>query len=327
MAEPLHVLTLADEAFALPLAVLVRSSLDQLAPHQSLCLTVVDGGIREATRARLVASWTDPRFSVRWCAPPEALAVPRTAGRIPPLTFARLCVPRLVPRGCARAIVLDADQLVLRDLGQLAAEPLEGALALAPRDPFIPCVSSPNGLAHFEALGLAPGAPYFTGAMMVVNVDGWRHDRVSERALRYVADHAADLRTYDQDALNAVLAGRVRELDARWQVQPRALSLGRRVTPHLDDEGRARLARDPWIVHFSGRLKPWLYEGRTAFDARYHDVVQRTAFRGHRPPRDLRALLYRVYDGRLRRLLYPLELRADGALRSLRRRRARAVAG
>lgn len=327
MAEPLHVLTLADEAFALPLAVLVRSSLDHLASDQSLCLTVVDGGIREGTRARLVASWTDPRLSVVWCAPPEGLAVPRFGGRIPPLTFARLCVPRLVPGGCTRAIVLDADQLVLADLGQLAAAPLEGALVLAPRDPFIPCVSSPNGLVHFEELGLSPGAPYFTGAMMVVDVDGWRRDLVSERALQYVVDHARHLRAYDQDALNAVLAGRVRELDARWQVQPRALSLSPRVTPHLDAEGRARLADDPWIVHFSGRLKPWLYEGRTAFDSRYRDVVQRTAFRGHRPPRDVRALLYRIYDGRLRRLVYPLELRADSALRSWRRRRAWPLAG
>ena len=327
MAEPLHVLTLADEAFALPLAVLVRSSLDHLAPHLRLCLTVVDGGIRAGTRARLVASWTDPRLSVVWCAPPEGLALPRTFGRIPPLTFARLCVPRLVPSGCTRAIVLDADQLVERDLGCLAAEPLEGALVLAPRDPFIPYVSSPNGLAHFAELGLAPSAPYFTGAMMVVNVDGWRRELVSERALRYVTDHARHLRTYDQDALNTVIAGRFRELDARWQVQPRALSLSPRVTPHLDDDGRARLAKDPWIVHFSGRLKPWLYAGRTLFDSRYRDVVQRTAFRGHRPPRDVRALLYRIYDGRLRRFLYPLELRADSALSTWRRRRARAVAG
>ena len=37
MAEPLHVLTLADEAFALPLAVLVRSSLDHLAPATRAC--------------------------------------------------------------------------------------------------------------------------------------------------------------------------------------------------------------------------------------------------------------------------------------------------
>ena len=327
MAEPLYVLTLADEAFALPLAVLVRSSLDHLASDLGLCLTVVDGGIHEETRARLMTSWTDPRLSVVWCAPPVDLAVPRLAGRIPPLTFARLCVPRLAPKGCRRAIVLDADQLVLRDLGELAAEPMEDALVLAPRDPFIPCVSSPNGLWHYRELGLAPSAPYFTGAMMVVDVDGWRRELVCERALRYVADHARHLRTYDQDALNAVLAGRFRELDARWQVQPRTLSLLPRVTPHLDAAQRTRLAGDPWIVHFSGRLKPWLYEGRSAFDSRYRDVVERTAFRGHRPPRDARALLYRIYDGRLRRVLYPLELRADAALRSLRRRRAAAVAG
>jgi lipopolysaccharide biosynthesis glycosyltransferase len=320
MAEPLHVLTLADERFALPLAVLLRSSLDHLSPGARLDVTVVDGGIQDATRARIEASAADPRLRVEWRPPPADLVVPRLAGRIPPLTFARLLVPSLVPPDCTRAVVLDADQLVLTDLDRLAREALSGALALAPRDPFIPFVSSPNGLAGFEALGLSPRAPYFAGAMMVVDVPAWRRERVAERALQFVAEHARELRSYDQDAINAVLAGRIRELDARWQVQPRALALSARVTPHLDAVERARLRADPWVVHFSGRLKPWLYEGRSAFDARYREVVERTAFRGQPPPRNARAALFRLYDGWLRRTFYPLELAADSALRARRRR-------
>ena len=270
-----------------------------------------------------MASWTDPRLSVAWCAPPADLPVPRIAGRIPPLTFARLCVPELVPRACTRAIVLDADQLVLRDLGRLAAEPLGDALVLAPRDPFIPCVSSPNGLQRFEELGLAPSAPYFTGAMMVVNVDGWRRELVSERALRYVADHASQLRTYDQDALNAVLAGRFRELDARWQVQPRALSLSARVTPHLDAAGARPPGSRPVDRALQRATEAMALRGTnarsipciaTSCSGRPSAIIARR--------RDARALLFRIYDGRLRRWLYPLELRADSALRSLRRRRA-----
>lgn len=316
-------MTLADERFALALAVLVRSILDHLGAGRRLRLVVVDGGIAPASRQRLSASWSDPRLSASWRAPEfgatETLPV---AGRIPPLTYARLTAPALLPRDCERAVVLDADQLVLADLGRLADEPFEGASVLAPRDPFIPCVSSPNGLEGFASLGLAPEAPYFSGAAMVMDVPAWRRERVPERALAYVEAHASRLRAYDQDALNAVLAGRWRELDARWQVQPRVLGLSPRVTPHLDAAARARLAADPWIVHFSGRLKPWLYEGRGVYDALFRETLARTAFAGHRAPRDARALAYRLYDGPLRRWAYPLEVRFDAALRALSRRRA-----
>jgi lipopolysaccharide biosynthesis glycosyltransferase len=323
VSAPLDVLTLADEGFVLPLAVLVRSILDRLGPHHRLRLTVVDGGLTGSSRERLSSSWSDPRLEVVWRVPEfgDAASLP-VAGRIPPLTYARLTVAELVPSDCERVIVLDADQLVLADLGRLAAEPFDGAHVLAPRDAFIPCMSSPNGLAGYAELGLAPDAPYLTGALMVVNVPAWRADGITERALAYVAKHGPRLRNYDQDALNAVLAGRWRRLDPRWQVQPRVLGLSSAVTPHLDAAARTRLAADAWVVHFSGRLKPWLYEGSGPFDAAFREVLVRTTFRGYRAPRDARGLLYRLYDGRIRRWVYPLEVRVHAGLRRLRRRRA-----
>lgn len=321
MKEPLHALTIADEAFRFALAVLVRSTLDHLDPDLPLRLTVIDGGLAAASRQRLLSSWTDPRLSIEWRTP-ELLggrALP-VVGRIPVLTYARLFAPSLLPPDCERAIVLDADQLVLADLGRLALEPFATAHVLAPRDPFIPFVSSPNGLSVFAKLGFEPADAYFTGALMVVNLAAWRRDRVTEQALAHVARHADTLRSHDQEALNAVLRGSWRELDARWQVQPRALTLRPSVTPHLDSAARKRLAEDPWVVHFSGRLKPWLYQGASRFDALFHEALSRTAFADHRPRRDLRAHLLRLYDGRVRRWVYPLERRLDAALREVRRR-------
>jgi lipopolysaccharide biosynthesis glycosyltransferase len=322
VTAPLHVLTLADERFVLPLAVLVRSILDHLAPTQALRLTVADGGVTNRSRERLLACWTDPRLEVSWRPPAfGTLAELPVAGRIPPLTYARLSVAELVPADCARALVLDADQLVLTDLARLASEPFLGACVLAPRDPFIPSVASRNGLAGFAGLGLEPDTPFLTGAAMVVDVAAWRREGLGERALAYVAEHGGRLHSYDQDALNAVLPGRWRELDARWQVQPRALSLRPDVTPHLDAATRALQSADPWLVHFSGRLKPWLYRGRSRFDALFHATLARTGLAPAWRPSGPRALLFALYDGPLRRLVYPLEVRVDAALRELLRRR------
>jgi lipopolysaccharide biosynthesis glycosyltransferase len=318
----LHVLTLADESFALPLAVFGRSVLDHLREGARLRLTVVDGGLTPATRQRVLDSWDD-RITVAWREPGLGDLASLSGQRIPPLTLARLRVASQLPKDCPRALVLDADQLVLTDLARLHEEPLGGAVVLAPRDVFVPTVSSPNGLAFASELGLAPDTPFLCGAMLVIDLRAWRTEGIEDRAIQFVRFYADQLRTFDQDALNAVLAGRWRVLDPRWQVQPRALDLSPSVTPHLDRQRRDLLRCDPWVVHFSGRLKPWLYRGRSPFDTAFRATLARTAFAGERPPSLWRDWAYRLYDGPLRRLAYPLELLADTWLRGAAFRRYR----
>jgi lipopolysaccharide biosynthesis glycosyltransferase len=314
VALQLHALTLADEHFALPLAVMGRSILDHLRPGARVRLTVIDGGLAPATRQRVLDSW-DERITVAWREPGLGELSSLLGQRIPPLTLARLRVASLLPGDCCRGLVLDADQLVCTDLARLHDEVFGGAAVLAPRDAFIPTVSSPNGLALAARLGLAPDTPFLCGALLVIDLRAWRAEGIEDRAIGFVRRHADLLRTFDQDALNAVLAGRWRVLDPRWQVQPRALELSPRVTPHLNHQVRALLRRDPWVVHFSGRLKPWLYRGRSPFDAAFRATLARTAFAGEPPPSRWRDWAYRVYDGPLRRLAYPLERRADAWLR------------
>ena len=85
----LHALTLADERFALPLAVFGRSVLDHLREGALLRLTVIDGGLTPATRRRLLDSW-DNRITVAWHEPGLGDLASLSGQRIPPLTLARL---------------------------------------------------------------------------------------------------------------------------------------------------------------------------------------------------------------------------------------------
>jgi len=54
-----HEITLvsaSDDSYAMPLAVTIRSALDHLASGRRLRLYVVDGGLSEANKARLLKS-------------------------------------------------------------------------------------------------------------------------------------------------------------------------------------------------------------------------------------------------------------------------------
>lgn len=312
----IHILSLADERFALPLAVLGRSALDHLREGARLHLTVIDGGLAPETRQRVLDSWDD-RISVTWREPDLGDLAGLSGRRIPALTFARLRVASLLPPECSRALVLDADQLILTDLARLQEQPFEGAAVLAPRDVFIPTVSSPNGLRCASELGLAPDTPFLCGAVLVINLQAWRAEGIEERTLQFVRRYAERLHTFDQDALNAVLAGRWGMLDPRWQVQPRALAIWPAAIPHLDRRARELLQRDAWAVHFSGRLKPWLYRGRSRFDVAFRETLARTAFANERPPSRCRDWAYRLYDGPVRRLVYRLELLIGSCLQSI----------
>ncbi len=319
------VVTLADEGFVLPLVVLVRSILDNLREGLEICLYIIDGGISEGARRALLESWPGERLTVNWI-PPQfgTLSHLPVWGRIPPLTYARIFVPSCLPTDCSRAILLDADSLVLTNIGRLWDEPMDGFHVLAPRDAFVPFVSSPAGLARLEELGIDPQAAYFNAGAMLINVARWRDDDIPGLATSFLAERADDVRNHDQDALNAVLANKWREIDPRWQVQPRTLNLSASVTPHLDTGARDGMLRDPWLVHFSGRLKPWQYRGNSTFDRLFYEYLDRTAWKSWRPPRSAKAFAFRLYDGPLRRLVYPLERRLNDLLRRLKRHNPRA---
>lgn len=297
-----RVVTLANDSYAMPLAVCVRSLIDNHGAGRPLQITIIDGGLSEASKTRLHASWQQSTADVSW-----EFVVPRFGdadeslpvwGRVPKLTYARLALPDYLAEKSGRVVVLDSDTLVLTNLAPLHDVELDDAIAGATRDPYIPVVSSIDGLATWREAGLAADTPYFNAGVMVIDVGSWVRNQVTERTLDYIRTTGGRLRQYDQDSLNAVVGQRWKELDARWQAHPRTFhSLGR--APHLE----------PWVVHFSGRLKPWLYHADGPSDRRFYDYLDRTEWKGIRAPRTVGAVALRLYDSPLRRMVYPLETR------------------
>lgn len=322
-AEGVTLVTLADERYALPLAVLGRSLSEHTSAGHRATLYVVDGGITGETKRRLMASWDPGRIRVEFVAPQfgDARELP-VWGRVPPLTYVRVFVPRLVPRECRKVIFLDSDVVIQTDIERLWNLEVGEHAVLAAQDAAVPFVSSRDGLLRYQELGIPRDHPYFNAGVMVVNVERWRASGISERVMEFVRRHADELNYCDQDGLNAVLWNDWDALDSRWQVQPRLMT--RRVTlPHLDPRKRAQLSDDPWILHFSGRLKPWLYRGSAPPDLLFYAYLDRTWWSGWRPPSSMKGWLYRLYDSSVRDWCYPAEQRGHALLREFSRHSVR----
>jgi len=172
----------------------------------------------------------------------------------------RLFSPKVLPPEIEKALYLDCDLLVLKDVTPLWQLDETGIPAQAAFDPAVRVVSSEWGLGNYRELGLPANSPYFNSGVMLMNLTMWRAENIGPICLDYVSEHETHF--LDQDAINAVLAGRIGVLPMTWNALVNHLryfsrwpddDLKRAIAPEIRD-----LQRSPAICHFAGAFKPWL---------------------------------------------------------------------
>jgi lipopolysaccharide biosynthesis glycosyltransferase len=132
--------------------------------------------------------------------------------------------------------------------------------------------------------------------MMVIDVEKWRESKVAANAIAYLKRFSDRVFFWDQQGLNAVLAGLWTSIDPRWNWSANLDRLGSTDGTHKR------------ILHFNGQIKPWVVRERMKFDAQFFNVLDSTAWRGWRPQVTLkRAALAWYGSSLLRRTIYPAE--------------------
>jgi lipopolysaccharide biosynthesis glycosyltransferase len=215
----------------------------------------------------------------------------------------------------SRVIWLDCDMLVQADLGELWDRPFMGSVVMAVQDSLVPFVSSRFGVSGYDELGIAAGAPYFNAGMMVIDLAAWRAADISKRALDHLRKLGHRVFFWDQEALNAVLAGKWQQLEPRWNWSANLDRLSAASAGGEDKPARAR------IVHFNGNIKPWRVNAGGNLDSAYFRVVDETSWSGWRPGKSPRSSLLAWYgSSRLRKRVYPAEHLAVQLLRRFTQR-------
>jgi lipopolysaccharide biosynthesis glycosyltransferase len=251
--EPIVIGCATDTLYAASAAVMLRSLRRHLPCDRPAELYMLHPGLPETAQNMLRDAWSG---DVTFLQPNEA-----AFGTLRPhpgkstCVYYKLLLPALVPH--PRILYLDCDMLVRADIAPLWETDLEGCAAGAVQDMGVPYVSSePWGLARYREHGLDPRTPYFNAGMLLMDTKRWRRERITEQVLRYTEEHDADVRLWDQDGFNAVLAGRWKMLDPRWNAIGDAVTAaGLPIPPELAETARLQ-SIDPFIIHFAGS-KPW----------------------------------------------------------------------
>lgn len=235
----------ADAAFAVPLATALRSLAESNMQAWPLDIHVINEGMADATKQRIFNSLPENSATMTWHSIDTFSFASRFSTRpgISRMTFARLLLPLFLPTNCKSALYLDADIIVLDALEPLWRLDLDGAIMAAVPDYCLDRLAAGNGSGVKTSL---PVDRYFNAGMIFLDLEKWRSERVSERALEYL-DHFPETEYADQDALNFACNGRWKELKQCWNFQ---FDPCQAIAPIMREQNLR-------IVHFVTNVKPW----------------------------------------------------------------------
>src|SRR4051794_5020519 len=103
--EPIVIVTACDDNYVRGAAAAVRSAIDSLPAKSQVRVFVLDGGIQESSKEKLLRSWRRDRCEVAWLCPDARLIQGLPVSEYINLsTYLRLLMAELLPAEVDRAI-------------------------------------------------------------------------------------------------------------------------------------------------------------------------------------------------------------------------------
>ena len=272
--QPIKIIFGVDGSYSQHLAVTLASLLENN-PAQRFDILVVTLNMAEADRWKLAA--LAARFSnVELTFQPFDISRYshfRTDNHISHASYLRIFIPQILPESVEKVLYLDCDLVVRHDIAALWATDLGDKVLGAVRNPFF---------VRHDDLEMPQGADYFNAGVLLMNLKRWRELDGTDRLIRFIEAHHDHLWAHDQDALNAVFCGEIREMAPHWNFQtamlwsePDGLSLS---YPDF-----RRLLEDPGIVHYTTPSKPWHFANLHPYKDTYYQYLARTPYSDFQP--------------------------------------------
>ena len=287
----IKVVCASDNNYAMPLGVMLYSLLKHLNKDSTLEVFVIDGGISDKNKSKILKSlaFAKDKFKIHWLNPENSKLFPKIktskiSHHITQAAYYRLLISDLLNQDIDKIIYLDSDLLIKADLTSFWKISLGDYCLGAVQDMGLPYVSSRYGLTMYQELGLTPDTKYFNSGVMLINLNSWRFQQVSEKVLNFLSKYSDKIRWHDQDALNVIFAKKWLELDPRWNQIPYILTVKSSQESHLSEQTYNEVVNDPYIIHYATENKPWKYRVTPRpNDNTYFEYLDQTAWKNWRP--------------------------------------------
>jgi len=183
-----------------------------------------------------------------------------------PSTYFRIFFPALINKEIKKLLYLDTDIIVIGDLLDL----YNTTVSL----PIGACVD--KKIQKRPELGIHEEDKYFNAGVLLINLDEWKRQHISEKTIQFLNDFPEKIRWVDQDALNAVLKDNWHQIPAKYNVTFYD------IPEYLKKKEFENFLKDKVIIHYTTQNKPWLLTCVNRFRFLYYYYLRKSPQSGQR---------------------------------------------
>jgi len=257
------IVTIANDEYALALAVMLKSIETNLSANTTGRVYILIKDFSKESIMQINNSIQSEKLELNWIVvKDDGIKELKVDGHISIDTYYRLLIEEHFPQ-YSKVIFLDADVIVETSITELWNLEVDNThlLAVPLTSKHSGFVNGTRGLPSYKLIGIPSDTRTFNAGVMVLNLNFWRRDSVSQSVIKYLREYNEHILWWDQDGLNAILYNKWQPIHAKWNA----------ITSHLIFQQDSLLTKEefkevcssPFIIHYAGPLKPWHsnYEG------------------------------------------------------------------
>ena len=98
---------------------------------------------------------------------------------------------------------------------------------------------------------------YINAGVLLINLDAWRKNDLFTKLVEFTLQNAKKIAIGDQDVINQVCFGKIKQLDYKWNVQDSFYRTEPERAANPNCEQIIKAAENPAIIHYTQAKKPW----------------------------------------------------------------------
>ena len=180
---------------------------------------------------------------------------------VSPVSYYRYIIPELSPQ-LDKALYLDGDLVVNGSLEKLWDTDITDYLCAGVHDLWI------ENINYKPQIGFSSDELYINAGVLLLNIPKMREKKIYEKLCETTISLGKQIQFQDQDIINIVCRGRVKELPERYNFTTE------NAIKHPQERDKAA------IIHYTGRAKPWsVWKCPNPQSRLYFDYLKKTPYK------------------------------------------------